>query len=156
VGKHAASSWMWCERFRRTGEEKEERTEWMNANPIRTMSIIFSVSFSLSQFFFSFPLPSCTPSDDRICQFSFLTFCVRMRMKMEMRFFSSILFFASSCLHLKAKNFLLLFFYSHIIYMRALKDDARFDLFLTLYCLYAWKKEIYIDDKSKNTKENIE
>jgi hypothetical protein len=71
-------------------------------------------------------------------------------------FFFSILFFVSSCLHLKAKNFLLLFFFIHIIYMRALKDDARFDLFLTLYCLYAWKKEIYIDDKSKNTKENIE
>ena len=56
-------------------------------------------------------------------------------------FFLFLLFFASNYSHLKAKIFLLRFFYIHVIYMRALKDDARFDLFLSIYCLYRWKKE---------------
>jgi hypothetical protein len=53
-------------------EEKEGRTEEMNVNPIRTMSIFFFFSFSLSLEFFLFSLPSCILSDDCICQFSHL------------------------------------------------------------------------------------
>lgn len=99
-------------------------------------------------FSFLFPLPSCTPSDDCICQFSlffsFLTCCVRMRMKTEMRSLFSSLFLPCSCQQLvsrKSKKFSASFFFIRVIYMRALKDDARFDLFLTLYTVYMHEKK---------------
>lgn len=131
------------------GREKKKKIE-------QNEEILTPLSLFLSRLSF-YSLPSCILSDDFICQFFFffLSFspavCVRMRMKMEMRFFCQQLFAP------KGKNFSASFlFFIHVIYMRALKDDARFHLYLSLYCLYAWKKIFYINDKSQNTKENIE
>jgi len=116
---------------------------------------LFSLFLSLrSSFYFSLP-SSCILSDDCICQFSFsfLTCCVRMRMKMEKCSFSffSYSLFVSSCSYLKGKIFMLLFFFIYVIYMGALKDDARFDLFfiMILFVCIKQKTKIYIDDKSK-------
>lgn len=124
----------------RERKKKREQNEWMNVNPIRTMSIFF-LSLSLSFFlFFSFALLHPIGRSYLSVLFFFSHLLRSFAWEWKWRCVSFLFFFASSCSHLKAKNFLLLFFI-HVIYMRALKDDARFDLFLTLYCLYAWKKK---------------
>lgn len=138
------------EKKKKRKKKKWERTEWRNVNPIWTMSFVFlfSLSFALLH-----PIGRLYLSVLSFLFFSHLL-CVRMRMKTEMRSLFSSLFLPCSCQQLvsrKSKKFSASFFFIRVIYMRALKDDARFDLFLTLYTVYMHekRKKIHINDKSK-------
>ena len=123
----------------------------MNVNPLLDdvyyfFFILFSRSLSHSLFFLSFFIFARLHPIGRFylsVLSSHLLWCLN-RMKMEMRFFFFFYasFFVSSCSHLKGRKFSAYSFFISVIYMRALKDDARFDLFDRLI--------VYMHEKAKN------
>jgi hypothetical protein len=88
------------------GREKKKKRE-QNEGILTLLSLFLSLGFLFS-------LPSCILSDDFICQFFFLFFFLFLfspAVRSDENENGDAIFFASSCSHLKAKIFLLLFFF---------------------------------------------
>lgn len=117
----------------------------MNVNPHRTTSIFFFFFSLFRVFFFSSSLPACNPIG-RLYLSVLFSHLLRRLNKNENgdAFFSSSILFCKQLFAPKGRNISASSFFIYVIYMRALKDDARFDLFYRLIvCMHEKTKNLY-------------